>query len=144
MTKDVDQLAGPVHNSFDFLVGTWTSTQRRLRQVLTGSDDWYEFPGDLRCWNVLDGAGNIDEATFPTLGYGGLTLRLYDRERDEWPLYWASSRTGLAMPPQVGRFGDDGRGVFTGDDVYNGRSIKVIYLWSDITADSARWEQSFS
>ena len=27
-------------NNFDFFVGTWTSKQRRLREPLTGSDDW--------------------------------------------------------------------------------------------------------
>jgi len=102
-------------NNFDFFVGRWPSTQRRLREVLAGCDDWYEFPGVSHSWSIFDGAGNIDEATFPTLGFGGVTLRLYDEQRDEWSLYWANSRTGLALPPQVGRFGDDGRGIFTGD-----------------------------
>ncbi|NUP63955.1 MAG: hypothetical protein HOW71_17475 [Nonomuraea sp.] len=131
-------------NSFDFFVGTWTSRQRRLRKALAGSDDWYEFPGHTRCWSVLDGAGNIDEVTFPTEGPGGLTLRLYDRSTDEWSLYWARSATGLSLPPVVGRFGPDGRGVFTCDDTYEGRAIKVAYIWSDITGDSCRWEQRFS
>jgi len=131
-------------NNFDFFVGAWTSTQRRLREVLAGSDDWYEFTGVTRCWNVLDGAGNFDEVTFPTLGFSGVTLRLYDKLRDEWSLYWASSRTGLSLPPVVGRFGDDGRGAFTGDDVYDGTPIKVLYLWSEIAATTCRWEQSFS
>jgi len=134
-----------VKNDFDFLVGTWTSTQRRLRTVLSGSDEWYEFPGDLRCWSVLDGAGNVDEVTFPTLGYGGLTVRLHEPERGEWSIYWASGRSGgLTLPPQVGRFGDDGRGLFLADDLYEGRPVRVAYIWSDITADSARWEQAFS
>jgi hypothetical protein len=78
------------------------------------------------------------------LGYAGLTVRLYDAERDEWSIYWASTRQGLGLPPQVGRFGDDGRGVFLSDDVYEGRPVRVAYIWSDITADSARWEQAFS
>ncbi|HEX6331465.1 MAG TPA: hypothetical protein VF129_09310 [Actinomycetota bacterium] len=133
-----------MENNFDWFVGTWTSQQRRLREVLAGSDDWYEFPGTHRSWSVLDGAGNFDEAIFPTLRYGGVTLRLYDRSSDEWSLYWASSKTGLSLPPVVGRFGDDGRGVFTGDDVYDGTPIKVLYLWSDISATAARWEQAFS
>jgi hypothetical protein len=133
-----------VKNNFDFLVGTWTSTQRRLRAVLNDSDEWYEFPGELRCWSVLDGAGNVDEVTFPTLGYAGLTVRLYDAERDEWSIYWASTRQGLGLPPQVGRFGDDGRGIFLSDDVYEGRPVRVAYIWSDITEDSARWEQAVS
>jgi hypothetical protein len=131
-------------NNFDFFVGSWTSRQRRLREVLTGCQDWYEFPATSRCWSVLDGAGNIDEVVFPTLGSGGVTLRLYDQQRDEWSLYWASSRSGLALPPQVGRFDDTGRGVFSADDVYEGRPVKVVYVWSDITAESCRWEQAFS
>jgi hypothetical protein len=131
-------------NNFDWFVGTWTSKQRRLRDVLIGSEDWYEFPGDHRSWSVLNGAGNFDEAMFPTQGFGGVTLRLYDTSRDDWSLYWASSKTGLSLPPVVGRFGDDGRGVFTGDDVYDGKPITVRYVWSEITETTARWEQSFS
>ena len=133
-----------MENNFDWLVGTWESRQRRLRRVLADSDEWYEFPGSHRCWTALDGACSFDEALFPTQGFGGVTLRLYDTARDEWSLYWASSRTGLSLPPVVGRFGADGRGVFTGDDVYDGRPIRVLYLWSDITPTTARWEQAFS
>jgi hypothetical protein len=131
-------------NNFDFFVGSWTSRQRRLREVLAGCDEWYEFPATSRCWSVFDGVGNIDEVVFPTLGLSGVTLRLYDQQRDEWSLYWASSKSGLALPPQVGRFDDTGKGVFSADEVYEGRPIKVVYVWSDITAESCRWEQAFS
>ena len=131
-------------NNFDFIVGTWTSTQRRLRKVLAGSDDWYEFPATSRAWNVMGGAGNVDEIDFPTQGFSGVTLRLYDPATELWSLYWASSRTGLTLPPMVGRFGADGRGVFSGDDVYDGVPIRCNYIWSRITPESARWEQEFS
>ena len=121
--------AAAVANNFDWFVGTWTSKQRRLREVLAGCDEWYYFAGTHTSWNVLEGAGNVDEAVFPTQGFSGVTLRLYDKSRDEWSLYWASSRTGiLSLPPVVGRFGDDGRG----------------YVWCDITATTARREQAFS
>ncbi|MEV4517191.1 hypothetical protein AB0K00_50585 [Dactylosporangium sp. NPDC049525] len=133
-----------MNNSFDFIVGTWTSTQRRLRKVLAGSDDWYEFPATSRAWNVMGGAGNVDEIDFPTQGFSGVTLRLYDPATELWSLYWASSRTGLTLPPMVGRFGEDGRGVFSGDDVYDGVPIRCNYIWSRITPESARWEQEFS
>jgi hypothetical protein len=133
-----------VINTFDFFVGTWTSRQRRLRKALAGSDDWYEFTGHTTCWSVLDGAGNIDEVTFPSQGFSGVTLRLYDKETDLWSLYWTSSRTGLSLPPVVGRFDADGRGVFSCDDVYDGVPIRVNYIWSGITDSSARWEQEFS
>ncbi|HEX6684738.1 MAG TPA: hypothetical protein VF062_18180 [Candidatus Limnocylindrales bacterium] len=132
------------NNNFDFLVGEWTSKQRRLREVFKGSDDWYEFEGVLRDWNALDGKANIDEITFPTEGFGGVTLRLYDAATDTWSIYWASSRTGLSLPPVVGRFGDDGRGIFTADEVYQGVPIRCRYMWLSLSADTARWEQAFS
>lgn len=131
-------------NNFDFFVGTWTTRQRRLRTVLDDCEEWYSFDGVTRCWSVFDGAGNIDEVRFPERGFSGLTVRLYNAETDEWSLYWANSTTGLAMPPVVGRFHDDGRGIFTSPDVYNGRTIEVRYTWSDITPVSAHWEQAFS
>jgi hypothetical protein len=131
-------------NNFDFLVGSWTSTHRRLRKILAGSDDWYEFTGTSRCWNVMGGIGNVDEIDFPAQGSSGLTLRLYDPATQLWSLYWASSRTGLTLPPMVGRFGADGRGVFSGDDVHDGVPIACNYIWSRITPESARWEQEFS
>lgn len=128
---------------FEFFVGEWTSQQRRRREIFADCDQWYEFSGFTKCWSIFDGAGNIDEVRFPDQGFGGVTLRLYDAERDEWSLYWASTRTPLALPPQVGRF-VDGRGEFFADDVFNGEPIRVVFVWSDITDSSARWEQRFS
>ena len=72
------------------------------------------------------------------------TIRLYDPDADEWSLHWVSSRRTDIDPPVVGRFGDDGRGEFYADDTYDGQPIKVRYVWSDVHADGARWEQAFS
>jgi hypothetical protein len=38
----------------------------------------------------------------------------------------------------------DGVGIFTCDDEFEGKPIIVRYIWSNITASSARWEQAFS
>ncbi|MFI1992610.1 hypothetical protein [Actinoplanes sp. NPDC020271] len=130
-------------NDFDFLIGSWNVTNRRLSTLFAGSDQWENFAGTSTCWPVLDGGGNTEEIVFESLGSRGLTLRLFDVERKEWSIYWASSRTGLLYPPVVGTFAD-GRGDFYGDDTHDGKPIKAHFIWSDITASSARWEQEFS
>jgi hypothetical protein len=44
----------------------------------------------------------------------------------------------------VGRFEADGTGTFHGDATYEGRPIRVRYLWNGITATTARWTRAFS
>jgi hypothetical protein len=130
-------------NDFDFLIGTWDVHNRTLRARLGGSTEWDEFPGWAVVRPLFGGAANIDEIEFPTKGTWGCTVRLHDRDTGLWSLFWVSSERTVLDPPVIGRFAD-GRGVFYGDDVYEGRPIRVRYVWSDITATSARWEQAFS
>jgi hypothetical protein len=130
-------------NDFDFFVGTWDSVQRRLTKVLAGCDEWDEFSGTTECISLLGGAANLDEVSFPTKGFKGVTLRLFDPESEEWSLYWISSRKPAIDDPQVGRF-SDGVGLFFGDDTFEGRPIRVRFRWFDITPTTARWDQAFS
>jgi hypothetical protein len=131
-------------NNFDFLVGNWTSKQRRRKEWLADCDEWIEFTGITRSWSVFDGGGNIDEVKFPELGYTGLTLRLFDPATELWSIYWARNDTGLGLPPVVGRFEEDGIGRFYDDEDWNGRPIRCRYMWTVVTADACRWEQAFS
>src|ERR1700712_3649760 len=128
---------------FDFLTGRWDVANERLRKPLTGGDDWDEFPGVSTAHTVFGGAANFDEIAFPTLGFSGMTLRLYSPETGLWSLYWVNSRNGLLQPPVHGRF-VDGEGEFFGDDEHEGTPIRVRYTWSEITADHAKWDQAFS
>ncbi|MEU9477952.1 hypothetical protein [Streptomyces sp. NPDC048191] len=135
----------PGAGDFDFLVGTWDVTNRRLVTPLTGGSEWDEFPGTTVCHGTLfGGAANLDEISFPTKGVTGLTLRLFDPVRAQWSLNWVSSRTGLLQPPVVGRFDADGRGEFHGDDTHDGTPVRCRFVWSHITRASAHWEQAFS
>jgi hypothetical protein len=130
-------------NDFDFLIGDWDVANRRLVDFLDGDSGWEEFPGASRASRHFGGAANFDEIDFPTKGTAGLTIRLYDPERELWSLYWAGKSTGTLFPPVTGRFAG-GRGEFSGEDSYHGKPVGVRFVWSGITADAARWEQAFS
>jgi hypothetical protein len=135
-------------HDFDFLWGEWDFHLRRLLRPLTGSTEWVQFFGTLVCRPLAGGRANVDEVAVVNAKDGtridGLTLRLYDPEKHEWSLYWANAKTGAMAPtPQRGKF-VDGRGEFLDRDTFDGKPIVVRYVWSDITADTAHFEQSFS
>lgn len=130
-------------NDFDFLAGRWDVRNRRRRRILADCEEWDEFPGRAECTRLFGGAANVDTISFPSLGQSGLTVRLFDRELEEWSIYWASSRDGILQQPVTGRFAG-GEGWFYGDDTFQGRLIRVRYIWSGMTDHSARWEQAFS
>lgn len=128
---------------FDFFVCSWDVVNRRLTERLVGGTEWEEFPATVVGRRLFDGAANMDEMTFPTKGWAGLTFRLFDPAERVWSLYWVSSRDGKVQPPVVGRF-VDGRGEFFGDDTHEGTPIRVRFIWSGITPTTAHWEQAFS
>jgi hypothetical protein len=134
-------------HDFDWIFGTWRATLRRLVKPLTGSTTWVDFEGRQISKTVWGGKANMDEfiVDSPTAGVQieGVALRLYDPASQQWRIYWANSKRGIVDPPVVGRF-SNGRGEFFGMDELDGRAILVRYVWSNITANSAHFEQSFS
>jgi hypothetical protein len=131
-------------NDFDFLIGTWHVANRRLLEPLSGGDAWEEFPGTAVITRHFGGAANVDEIVFPSKGFSGLTVRLYDPAAELWSIYWASSARGVFdLPPMVGRFAGP-RGVFHGEETCAGRRVGCRFVWTVIGGDSCRWEQAFS
>ena len=130
-------------HDFDFFHGEWEVAHRRRTDFLDPDSDWVEFPGTSWCRPLFDGAANIDEIDMPYLGAKGLTLRLFDVEREEWSLNWSSSRSGRLFPPVIGRFEGD-RGEFYGDDTHDGKDVRARFVWADVSPASAHWEQAFS
>ena len=130
-------------NDFTFLVGSFDVVNRLLKKALAGCTEWEEFPATAKGISLLGGAAHLDELSMPTRGYSGITLRLFSPEREEWSLYWISSRNPFIDAPVVGRF-SEGVGSFFGDDTYEGQPIRVRFLWSNITSTTAHWEQAFS
>src|SRR5882724_9705267 len=93
--------AGDVHD-FDFLNGDWAGRNRRLKARGVGSHDWEEFPGVAHAASHMGGVAQVEEVSFPSKGWSGLTLRLFDVQKKQWSIYWINSRTGLLFPPVVG------------------------------------------
>jgi hypothetical protein len=149
--KTGSQQAVALHDGqhdFDFEIGTWKIHLKRLEHRLVGSTNWVEFDGTSVTRKVWDGRANLEEFETDSPAGGhieGLTLRLYDPQTHQWSLYWATSKSGAMGPPTIGEF-KDGRGEFfdTEPSGPNGRSILVRFIWSDITPNSAHFEQSYS
>jgi len=117
--------------------GRWEVRNRRLV-----GDRWEEFDAISEAEAMLGGLGNVDHFHAP--GYEGFSLRLYDPEPGEWRSWWSSTpRPGRLDPPVEGRF-EDGRGRFEADDVLDGVPIRMRFDWTEMTGDSARWDQAFS
>lgn len=132
-------------SDFDFFIGTWNVRNRRLKNPLSGSADWYEFDATAKVRKIWGGLANMDEITgdMPSGLLQGMTVRLFDRVTKQWRLYWANGKDGQFGVPTIGSF-VDGRGEFFDQELFDGRSIFVRYVWADITATSCRWDQAFS
>ena len=130
-------------HDFDFNHGEWKVTNRRLKVRGVGSDDWEVFPSFETAQLLMGGTVSIDESDFPTKGFNGMTLRLYQPAEDRWAIYWINSKDGKLQPPVYGRF-ENGQGVFAGDDLDDGRPVKVLFDWSGTDTDTPRWSQAFS
>ena len=136
-------LTGDVHD-FDFLDGRWEMVNRRLVKRGVGSNEWDVFPASVRAYVMLGGVTNVDEVTFPTKGWSGTTFRHFDKEKRQWSIWWVNSRDGkMQGSAQVGGFDGD-VGLFYGDDIDEGRPVRVVYKWTRVGPDGARWEQAFS
>lgn len=130
---------------FDFLIGRWAVSHRKLRQRLAGSSDWILFDGSCEMRPLLGGGANLDENLLhdPSGSYCALTLRLFDPELSRWSIRWVDSRFMRLEPSVHGGFDGD-EGLFVGEDSWEGRPILVRFLWQRIEHEKARWEQAFS
>src|SRR6266567_3485286 len=125
-------------HDFDFELGTWKIHLKRLVHPLTGSTTWVEFDGTSVTRKVWDGRSQLEEFKTDSRTAGhieGLTLRLYNPQSHQWSLYWANSKGGPIFPPQIGEF-KNGRGEFYAQDMLDGKSIFVRFIWSNTTTDT--------
>ncbi|MCY1127461.1 DUF1579 domain-containing protein [Frigidibacter sp. RF13] len=135
-----------ISHDFDFFFGRWKVQHRRLKHRLAGSDEWEEFDGSSEMWPTLGGNGNLDDnvVNIPSGSYRAITMRSFDPQTGTWAIWWLDARRPHQLDaPVIGRF-ESGVGTFYADDTFDGRPIKVRFLWLDTGTDQPRWEQAFS
>jgi hypothetical protein len=132
-------------HDFDFNIGAWKIHTRLLLHPLTGSSDWVDLNGTVHVRKVWNGRAQLEEieADGSTGHFEGLTLFLYNPQAHQWGQYFVDSAVGVLNQPQIGEF-KNGRGELFGLESFNGRTIFVRFVWSDITPNSHHVEQSFS
>ena len=139
-------------HDFDFLIGKWRIDNQKLVGLLRGSDEWEHFGATSHARALPGGIGNYDEFVAERWrpGYVGMTLRVYNPPTDLWSLFWLNNRdggieaqSGNLTSPVVGRFRGD-EGIFEGDDVIEGRAVRVRYLWQRADSSHATWRQACS
>lgn len=132
-------------HDFDWEFGSWKTHVKRRVHPLTGSNTWVDYDGTSVVRKVWDGKANLLELEVSgTSGHiEGLSLRLYNPDSHQWSLNFSSSASGTLSTPTVGEF-KDCRGEFFDQESFNGRAIFVRFIISNVTANSAHFEQSFS
>jgi hypothetical protein len=132
-------------HDFDFSIGNWRTHIKRRLHPLTGSETWMEYEGTSTVRKVWNGRASLGEteADGPTGHLQALSLRLYNPQAHQWNLSYANGSSGTLSVASVGEF-KNGRGEFFDSEPFNGRSILVRQVWSDITPTSIHFEQAFS
>ena len=130
---------------FEPLLGRWNFHLKKRLRPLTGSIEWIDLTGSGYCMPLWHGRAQLDTVSLEgaTGHIEGLTLRLYNPKTHEWRLYWANSKDGLIVAPQIGQF-RAGHGEFYAQDTLDDKSILVKFDWTALASSSPHFEQSFS
>lgn len=133
-------------DDFNFLAcKNWTVKNYLLEERMSDIKKWKEFDAKLSEFQIiLDGLGNIDKFKGERDGvkFEASSLRLYNEQQKIWSIYWIDNISQELIPQVTGKF-KNGVGEFYGEELYKGKSYKMRFLWTDISDNSARWEQAY-
>ena len=144
---DIQPSATSSANDFDYLVGKWKLSDKKLKSRLTNSTEWISFESTVEMKKLLNGIGNMDIYRTMVDGkpFEGVALRLFDRKTRLWSIYWVDSNYpgGALDPPVVGSF-DGNIGRFYCKDKYKGKDVIVLFHWDKTDPEHPVWSQAFS
>jgi hypothetical protein len=81
-------------------------------------------------------------AEFDGVAFEGLSLRVFNPATKWWTIYWADTEHPEIKEQVQGGF-RDGIGEFFGEERFEGNAVKLRFIWSGISDNSARWEQAY-
>jgi hypothetical protein len=131
---------------FDFNLGTWHTEITRYPDPFASRPATVHLAGTVTVRPVWDGRALLEEieAEGPNGRWEALTLFLYNPAARQWSQYFANAKEGrFTSAPLIGAF-KDGVGELYAQDVFEGRTILVRGVWSDIRPDSHTYRESYS
>ena len=142
-------VAGPAalrsgEHDFDFGEGAWHTHIKRILDPFNAASRTIELDGTVSSRRVWGGRAWLEEiqAEGPNGPWQGLSLFLYNPQAHQWSQTFLNRKIG-ALSPSVGAFNDDRIELYS-QDTFKDRAILVRAIWSDISADAHRYEESFS
>jgi len=132
-------------HDFDFLVGKWKVSNRKLKIRLDNCTEWMEFEAQGEMRKILNGIGNIDDfhAEIDGKPFEGMTLRLFNPKSRLWSIYWADSIAGVLDTPVAGSF-QNSIGHFFARGKHLEKEIIFVFRWDATDPDKPVWSQAFS
>jgi hypothetical protein len=139
---DPDEKVAAEAADWAFLAGSWRVRNRKRK----ADGSWEEFDSNLVNRPVMGGLGNFGDNVFeaPSGTYRGVSMRVFDPGAKLWRSWWLDGRKPQDIAPSLGGRFADGVATLTGEEVVEGRKVQLRSRWSDITPNSARWEQATS
>ncbi len=131
---------------FDFIIGDWRVSHRRLKTRLAQCEEWVAFEGLSSTTKILGGFGNVEDNLLhlPDGPYRASAVRSFDAASGNWSIWWLDGRNPTQLDtPVVGSFKDH-KGLFYAQDSFEGLPIKVRFTWLSTPGQDPRWEQAFS
>lgn len=138
----------PLHDGahdFDFNIGTWHTHIRRVMDPFSPTSESIELNGTVTVRPIWNGKAELEEieADGPNGHWEGMTLFLYNPESHEWSQTFANNKMGAPDSGNIGYL-TDGRVELYGHDTFQGKSILVRAVWSDIKSDGHHYTESYS
>jgi hypothetical protein len=132
-------------HDFDFNFGVWNTHIKRILDPFSNAPQSYELSGTVTVSKIWDGKGQLEEieADGPKGHWEGLTLFLYNPAAHQWSQIFTNSKLAMMGTPLIGEF-KEGRGELYATDTFNGRSVLIRGVWSDIMPNAHRFTESIS